>query len=137
MVAVHAPSLVRRLVLVSPANPWSRIGRKRLALLQTPQLAWLFPKLARPMRPLHSFFVRRMYGDPRRITPETLHGYALPLLRQGNFEHAAKIVRTWHADMQQLQAMLPKIASVPTLLVWGSKDRVVDPASAKPLRETF
>jgi pimeloyl-ACP methyl ester carboxylesterase len=89
------------------------------------------------MRPLHSLFVRRMYGDPCLITPETLPGYALPLSRPGNFEHAVKIVRTWHADMRELQAVLPKISSVPTLLVWGSKDRVVDPASAEPLRQNF
>src|SRR5713226_3679054 len=34
MLAALAPSRVRRLVLVSPANPWSRYGRIRLALLR-------------------------------------------------------------------------------------------------------
>jgi pimeloyl-ACP methyl ester carboxylesterase len=130
MVAGLARARVRSLTLVSPANPWSRIGRKRLRLLREPAVAWIFPKLARPMRGLHSYFVRRMYGNARKVTPETLLGYARPLSMPGRFEHAVKIVKTWNDDMRELEASFPRIANVPTLLVWGSKDGVVDPASA-------
>lgn len=124
------PSRIRSLVLVSPANPWSRIGRKRLALLRNPVMALLFPKVARAVHPMHRYFVRRMWGDPRLVTAETLNGYVRPLVQPGIFEHAVKTVRTWRADMGELEAALPKIADVPTLLVWGGQDRVVDPASA-------
>ena len=65
------------------------------------------------------------------MTAETLEGYVRPLLQPGIFEHAVKTVRTWHADMTELESALPKIVDIPTLLVWGSKDRVVDPASAE------
>ena len=37
----------------------------------------------------------------------------------------------------KLQAVLPQLRNVPTLLVWGSKDRAVDAASAEPLRSNF
>lgn len=137
MLAALAPSRVRRLVLVSPANPWSRIGRTRLALLRNPAVAALFPSVAWPMRFLHGYFLRRMWGDPRRITPDIYRGYAAPLHRRGTLEHAIKIVRCWWPDMQELQAILPRISRVPTLLLWGSKDRTVDPASAEPLRRNF
>jgi len=137
IVAGLAPSCVRSLILVSPANPWSRNGRKRLKLLQNPAVAWMFPKFARPMRGLHSYFVRRMYGDPSKITRETLQGYARPLGMPGRFEHAVKIVRTWNEDMRKLEGILLRISTVPTLLVWGSKDRVVDPASAARLGRNF
>jgi pimeloyl-ACP methyl ester carboxylesterase len=125
------PSRIRSLVLVSPANPWSRIGRKRLALLRNPIFALLFPKVARALHPIHRYFVRRMWGDPRLVTAETLDGYVRPLLQPRIFEHAVKTVRTWHADMRELETALPRIADVPTLLVWGGRDRVVDPASAE------
>jgi pimeloyl-ACP methyl ester carboxylesterase len=131
MLAGMAPSRVRSLVLVSPANPGSRIGKKRLAMLKNPLIAALFPKLARAARPLHSYFVRRMWGDPRLVTQETLDGYIRPLVRPGVFEHAGKIVQSWHADMKELESTLPKIAGIPTFLVWGGKDRVVDPESAE------
>jgi pimeloyl-ACP methyl ester carboxylesterase len=137
MFAATAPSRVRHLVLVSPANPWSRIGRKRLALLRYRVIASLFPLIARGMRFLNPYFVRRMYGDPRRISSETLRGYARPLARPGIFEHAVKIARTWHAGMQEFQAALPAIRSTPTLLIWGSEDRVVDLASAAMLEQNL
>jgi pimeloyl-ACP methyl ester carboxylesterase len=137
IVAELAPGRVRSLILVSPANPWSRNGRKRLKLLRNPAIAWIFPKLARPMRGLHSYFVRRMYGDPSKITRETIRGYARPLGMPGRFEHAVRIVRTWNEDMRQLEGILPRISTVPTLLVWGSKDRVVDLESAEYLGRHF
>ena len=39
--------------------------------------------------------------------------------------------------MLELKAVLPQIAHIPTLLLWGSKDRTVDPASAEPLSRNF
>jgi pimeloyl-ACP methyl ester carboxylesterase len=137
MLAALAPSRVSSLVLVSPANAWSRIGRVRLALLRNPALAAVFPALARRMRPLHDYFFRRMWGDPSRITPEMYLGYSAVLRRAGVLEHAVKIIQTWKPDMQELQSILPQLSQVQTLLLWGSKDRTVDPASAKPLSNYF
>jgi pimeloyl-ACP methyl ester carboxylesterase len=124
-------SRIRSLVLVSPANPWSKIGRKRLAMLKNPLIASLFPTSARASRPLHKCFVRRMWGDPELVTKETLDGYIRPLIRPGVFEHAVKIVQTWHDDMREFESTLPRIVGIPTLLVWGSKDRVVELRSAE------
>jgi len=57
--------------------------------------------------------------------------------RKGVLEHAVKIVRNWDADMQELTEIMPQISMIPTLLVWGSKDRAVDPASAATLSRNF
>jgi pimeloyl-ACP methyl ester carboxylesterase len=65
---------------------------------------------------------------------DTIRGYSLVLARHGVLEHAVKIVRAWHIDMRELEAGLPKIADIPVLLLWGSKDRVVDADSAEVLR---
>jgi pimeloyl-ACP methyl ester carboxylesterase len=135
MAAALAPSRIRTLILVSPANPWSRAGRKRLGILRLSPLAALFPMIARPFLPLDWFFIRRMYGDPMRMTSETIQGYRLPLARPGVLEHAVEIVRTWSADMHDLRQALAAITNIPVLLVWGSKDRVVDLASAKVLSQ--
>ncbi|HEX3740482.1 MAG TPA: alpha/beta fold hydrolase [Terriglobales bacterium] len=133
MMAAMARSRVRSLILVAPANPWSQIGRKRVLLLQNPLVASLFPKLARGLSPVHSYWVRRMWGDPQKVSKETLEGYARPLRRPGVFEHAVNIVRTWQPDMREMQAALAEVAGIPSLLIWGSKDRVVDIQSAEPL----
>jgi pimeloyl-ACP methyl ester carboxylesterase len=131
--AANNGTRLRRLILVSPANPWSRIGGVRLGLLRNRALAAVFPVGARLMRPLHTFFVRRMYGDYRRATADSLGGYALPLMRPGVFEHAVRLVRTWHNDMQEFQDAIPKLKDIPVLLIWGSRDRVVDMASMDSL----
>ena len=47
------------------------------------------------------------------------------------------MVRTWSADMRAMEAALPGLSKIPTLLVWGSRDRTVDPASAIPLSQHF
>jgi pimeloyl-ACP methyl ester carboxylesterase len=131
------PSRVRSLILVSPANPWSRIGRKRLAMLGIPLVSRVFPTVSRRFRFLHPFFVRRMYGDPKRISAETLRGYSLPLFRDGVLEHAVKITRTWRADMRDLKEAMPEAAPIPVLVVWGSRDRLVDFSSAEKIAQNF
>lgn len=39
--------------------------------------------------------------------------------------------------MSEVEKTLREIANVPTLLVWGSKDGVVDPESAKALKRAM
>jgi pimeloyl-ACP methyl ester carboxylesterase len=39
--------------------------------------------------------------------------------------------------MEELEGALPKISKIPTLVIWGSKDRTVDPSSAVPLTRCF
>ena len=134
--AALEPELVRTLILVSPANPWSRIGRKRLAVLRVPTIGWLFPKVARRIG-MPRYFLSRMYGDASRVSEETVKGYSMPIAQPCVLEHAVKITRSWREDMKELEREIPKAAGVPTLLVWGSKDRLVDRASIEPLRRNF
>lgn len=71
------------------------------------------------------------------MTPEAMLGYQAPLRRDGTLEHALKIVRSWHADLSELKSGLPRLSGIPTLVVWGAKDRAVDPASAVPLIQSL
>lgn len=135
MLATQQPQRLRSLTLVSPANPWSRIGRKRLALLNVSALGSLFPAFARSIHPVTGYFLRRMYGDPRKVTRETVEGYTRPLRRPGVLEHGVKIAQAWRKSMDELEQALPAAVGVPTLLIWGSKDRLVDRASAEILKQ--
>jgi pimeloyl-ACP methyl ester carboxylesterase len=86
---------------------------------------------------LHGYFLRRLYGDPRRIRPGTLAGYSAPFDMPGAFRYGLSALRYWARDLEQLRAALPRIAHIPTLLVWGSRDKAVDPRSALPLSRQF
>ena len=135
MLATQQPDRLRTLTLISPANPWSRIGRKRLLLLKISVLGSLFPPVARAFHPLSGYFLRRMYGDPRAVTEEAIRGYSLPLGRRGVLEHGVKIAQAWYASMARLEQALPAAARTPTLLIWGSKDRLVDRTSVEIVRQ--
>jgi pimeloyl-ACP methyl ester carboxylesterase len=47
------------------------------------------------------------------------------------------VARCWENDLANLEAALSRIAHLPTLLIWGSKDRAVFPESAAHLRRRF
>jgi len=134
MAAVLAPERVRRLILVSPVNPWSPRGRTLAPFLSSPVIAPLFVKAARQVRSVQEYYFRRLYGDPRRIQPGTLKGYMEPMQLPGSFEYAVSILRSWNQDLRELESALPRIVDIPTLLIWGDRDAAVSPASAERLK---
>ena len=137
MLAAMAEGRVRRLILVAPVNPWSRHGSVLAPLLGgIPGAGPLHPLLMR-LGPLHRFLLRRQYGDPRRISRGTLEGYRAAFQIPGTLTAVQRILRGWREDLRELERILPRIAHIPTLLVWGSRDGVVSPASARPLLESF
>jgi pimeloyl-ACP methyl ester carboxylesterase len=134
MLAARHPQRVRSLILFAPANPFSYLGDFLVRVYTTPVgrlAARLGPYLPRR---IHAIALARMYGDPARIAEDTLPTYIGALRIRGTVPHILSIVRRWFADMAKLKAALPRVASIPTLLVWGDRDRAVDPASAVPLQ---
>ena len=137
MTAALAPERIRRLVLVDPVNPWSARGKVLSVLLSNPLSAPAFVKLAPRLGMVQEFYFRRLYGDTQRIRPGTLEGYAKPLRRPGAFEYGVGVLRSWNRDLKELESILPKIAHIPALLIWGSLDAAVYPESAARLEEHF
>lgn len=135
--AALAPSRIRRLILVAPVNPWSAHGKSLAWLLSRRLTTALFLRLGPRIRVLDEFYLRRVFGDPRRIPPDSLAGYRAPLLRPGFFEYPLGVLRSWNRDLWDLESILPRIAHIPTLLIWGSLDAAVDPASAAFLKRHF
>jgi pimeloyl-ACP methyl ester carboxylesterase len=126
---------LRRLILVAPINPWSPHGRRLGPFLATPGIAqafaWTMPRAPFSYR----FLLRRLYGNPRRIPPGTLEGYARPARIPGTFEYGLSILKSWLADLDELKRLLPSLAGIPTLLIWGKADPAVYASSAEPLHQ--
>jgi len=137
MAAALAPDRFRRLILVDPVNPWSAHGKWLSVFLSHPLVAPLFLSLAPRVRILDEFYLRRVFGDPRRIPPDSLEGYRKPMRIPGAYEYGLAVLRSWNRDLRELESMLPRIAHLPTLLIWGSLDTAVNPASAAPLQQRF
>lgn len=135
--AASAPDRIRRLILVDPVNPWSAHGKWLTAFLSSFLIAPLFMNLTPHVRALHEFYHRRMFGDPRRIPPDSLEGYRKPMRIPGSYEYALAVARSWNRDLKELESLLPRIAHIPTLLIWGTADTAVEPASAARLKRRF
>lgn len=127
---------VRRLILSAPANPWSPYGRWLAPFLSHFPGRLAVPFLARSQAFL-KFQIRRMYAEISRITPGTLEGYAAPIAIPGTSDHVVRILSTWLEDLEEVRRLLPTIADVPTLVLWGSRDLPVRIASATPLLAQF
>jgi pimeloyl-ACP methyl ester carboxylesterase len=128
---------VRRLVLVAPVNPYSPHGRWLAAFAGTRFGAALVRAVLERMPGLYPFWHARMFADRNKIPAGSLEGYKAPILRPGLFDHALSIVTTWGADLGELEALLPKLAGIPTLLMWGDKDPAVYVSSMEPLARHF
>ena len=128
---------LRRLVLVCPVNPYSAHGRWLAPFFGTPLGAVLCRAVVERMPSLYPFFHERLYADRNKIPAGSLEGYKAPLATPGLFDHALSIVQTWTADLRELEALLPRLAPIPTFLMWGSQDTAVYVASMDPLAQHF
>jgi len=128
---------LRRLVLVCPVNPYSTHGTWLAPFFGTPFGATLFRSGIGRMPSLFPYWHGRLFADRKKIPPGSLEGYTAPLATPGYLEHALSIVRTWTADLRELEALLPKLAPIPTLLMWGDKDPAVYVSSMEPLARHF
>jgi len=128
---------IRRLVLAAPANPWSQHGRRLAPFLSSPPVSTVLHSVAPFAEPTHRFFLRRLYGDKRRIRPGTLEGYSAPFRIPGTLAHGLGVLRSWTDDLMELARAIPSLANIPTLLIWGSRDPAVYPSSAEPLQRQF
>ena len=137
MAVAMAPHRVHRLILVAPVNPWSEHGKRLAPFLSSALVSALILRLGPWMEVAHDLALRRLYGDRKRIRPGTLEGYSAPLRIPGAFEYGLSVTRSWNSDLRELESAVPRIAHTPTLLLWGSKDLAVDPASAASLSRQF
>ena len=111
--AALAPDRIRRLILVDPVNPWSAHGKRLTAFLSSPLVAPLFLNLTPRVRTLHEFYHRRMFGDPRRIPPDSLEGYRKALRIPGSYEYALAVARSWNRDLRELESAVAAHCSHP------------------------
>jgi pimeloyl-ACP methyl ester carboxylesterase len=128
---------LRKLILVAPVNPWSAHGQRLAPFIGSPLGSTLFLRSVNYMSWTFPYWLARLYGDSKRIPPGTLEGYQAPVSIPGSFEYAVGIVSHWTNDLRELEHAIPKLADIPTLLVWGSADPAVYVQSAEQLRRHF
>jgi pimeloyl-ACP methyl ester carboxylesterase len=125
---------IRRLVLASSINPWSSNGQLLTRVFAT-TLGGEFVLRVLPNLPIVlTRYFKRLYGDPKRISPGSIEGYQAGLDVPDSFEHLLRIVRSWQDDLVLIEQSLPAISELSTLLLWGSHDKAVFPSSIHQLQ---
>ena len=126
--AVLAPQRVAQLILVDaagyPFTPESVPLGFRLA--RSPAAAWL-SQWTLP-RALVASSVRNVYGDPSKVSAELVDRYFELTLREGNRRALAQ--RLKQLDLGAGAARIREIKA-PTLILWGGRDRLIPPDSAR------
>lgn len=131
--AVQQSVKIGGIILAAPANPWSSNGRRRIRIAASTAGRMLLRCAAPFLPPLHGYFLRRMYGDPARLTSDGIAGYSGAIRVPGTMAHLLGRMAHWDEDLKLMERALSSCANVPTLLIWGDRDRAVDPASAGEL----
>jgi pimeloyl-ACP methyl ester carboxylesterase len=134
--AREAGNPLSRLVLVAPINPWSSHGRIMAPVAAHPITTAIVLASGFAYVPVRRMTFKRMYGDPKLVTEATIDGYARPLRIKGTVAHCLALLKDWNRNVDELEEVMRGI-DVPTLLVWGTRDRLVYFSSAQRMLATI
>ena len=117
--AADHPDRVDKLVLISPdgfASPGFEYGKEPKVPVVARVLPYTLPTFLLRMN------LKPAYGDPARLTEDTVRRYRDLMLAPG--VRQALLDRTEQVRLQPPEPMLRRIQA-PTLLVWGEKDALI------------
>lgn len=126
--------LIRKLVSVAGVNPWTTRGHKRAAVFGHPIGGAIFKMLAPIVGVPKLSMLERMYGDNSLLTDATRNGYSQSVDLPRSIDYGIAICRSWRGDLAYLRAAIETIGDLPTLLIWGRRDKVVPLASGEELK---
>jgi pimeloyl-ACP methyl ester carboxylesterase len=125
--AIDHPERVEKLILVDSGGYMSTPGSEPLGfhLARLPGLTWVL------RHTLPRFLVeqgyRNVFGDPGRVTPEMVDRSVDIMRRAGN--RRALLDRFQGRRAVSLADRIPQL-KLPTLIIWGGRDRLISPADA-------
>jgi len=126
--------LIGKLVSVAGVNPWTPVGHLRAKIFGHPVGSAVFKMLAPMLGIARLAMLERMYGDNSRITQETLAGYRKHLELPRSLDYGIAIARNWQSDLACLPEAVEQVGDLPTLLIWGKKDKVVPLVGGQELK---
>jgi pimeloyl-ACP methyl ester carboxylesterase len=146
LVAGRRPDLVASLTLISPAMPVYRVPpafSRALLLLLVPGIPSLAARRIGGITPEESVraMVRMCFGQPSRVPPERLEQAVQEMRERAEqpwsdraLTHSMRGLITSYLRVGATNAWrTARTLTPPTLVLWGSRDRLVDPALAPRL----
>jgi len=130
MLAALHPGRVGRLILFAPANPYCRSSDPIMRFCSSPWGGFLASLLPYVPSPVQRIALGQMYGGADRVVDSCLREVVDGLRKPVTLHHVLRIVRGWSAERAKLKAALRRVRRIPTLLVWGDRDRTISLGSA-------
>ncbi len=133
--ALHNVSRVKKIALINASgfNANRKIENPGFKLAMNP----LTKGISHRITPY--FLVKKsvedVYGDKSKVTKQTVQRYYDLLLRRGNREAFSEILNQLHNG--NIKTGLIKNVTQPTLIMWGSHDRIIDPEDASRFQEAI
>ena len=129
--ALTIPERVRALVLIDAGGypQQSQSIPIGFVIANTPLLNQIAGKIL--PRAMIESSVREVYGDPNKVTPDLVDRYYELTLREGNRQALAQRFKQVRAG-QNAERIRDII--VPTLILWGGRDRLLPPENAQWFR---
>ena len=132
--AVLAPQRVDRLVLVDASGPafTPQVVPPGFQFARLPVINRLGEHLL--PRSMVRASVHSVYGDPSRVSEAVVDRYFEITLREGNRRALNERLRLLPSDLQP-----QRIAAVaqPTLILWGERDRLIPPSTARAFEQAI
>lgn len=131
--ALKYPDQVAKLILVDSAGYTLEPESIPLGfqVARMPGIRW-FMEYILP-RGLVESSVRNVYGDPSKVTPALVDRYYELTLRTGN---RLALVQRFQQPLYGNEEAIAKLRQ-PTLILWGSKDRLITPAHAHRFKQNI
>nr|WP_232328229.1 alpha/beta hydrolase [Kibdelosporangium sp. MJ126-NF4] len=140
ILAARHPDLVKTLTLVSPAVPDlrpfpSRMSDRRIPFAMMPIVGARFRRQLAQLTPMQRAqqLVNLCFADPSTVPPHRMHETANEFVERSKISWAAQalmsltlgLFRAWLVPpSQSLWRLMPRI-SAPTLVIWGTEDKLV------------
>ena len=149
-VAARRPDLVRTLTLVSPALPSLRPRRgvdPRMPLLLIPGISTLLSRRLAEISPEQRAraTIKLCYGDPSVVPAQRMQEAVDEVVRRSSLPHGEVaftgslrgLIGAWLEPGHRNLWRQASTVRVPTLLVWGTEDRLVDVSLAPKALAAF
>jgi len=133
--ALHDPERVKKIILIDAAgyNVNREVKNPGFKLAINP----LTKGISQRITPY--FLVKKsvedVYGDKLLVTPETVQRYYDIMLRKGNRKAFSEILIGLHSA--KVNPDLIANVKQPTLIMWGSDDRIIDPEDAYRFKDAI
>lgn len=126
--SLATPGLVAKLILVDASG--YRLQATAIPIGFRIAMTPVLNRLAANTLPrfLIAASLKNVYGDPAKVTEDLIDRYVAITLREGN-RHAL-VERFKQAPPGEMASRIPEV-TVPTLILWGGRDRLIPPEMAE------